>query len=446
MIRDLEKHLRRSIKKHGVPGASVAVLRGKRITGSAAAGVLNLNTGVPATADSVFQIGSITKPFTASMIMQLRDEGRLTLDDALLKHLPNFRNADMRRLRKVTLRHLLTHQSGIDGDFFPRTDSGDRSIEQLLEMASMVPSLFEPGTNYSYCNVGFSALGRIIEILDNCTYDESLKVRIFDPLEMTRAFSRPEDNIRFRVAMGHVPEAHKPGQLIVPEEPYLSIGHKAAGTTPAMTASDLLRFAGAHLHNGLGLNGNRIMKAATAKEMRRLHVRGTDRHGDWNWSIGLAWIMADWHGKKIFGHTGGTVGQFSELIVCKEKNIAVAALTNGGDALGFMREITGGILKSVGITMAELPKPEENVRTNSAELTGHYGNISTVIKVSDDNGVLKIANRAPEKEQFGPTATIRFVKPRLGRIPMGTLEFGGQKGRSAEWIRTGSRLFPRLWS
>jgi CubicO group peptidase (beta-lactamase class C family) len=158
MLINLEEVVKRAAKAHGVPGASVAVLKGQNIVSQVATGVVNRNTRVRATTDTVFQIGSITKTFTATMIMQLRDEGRLALDDVVLKHLPDFKNADMKRLRKVTLRQLLTHQSGIDGDFFPRTDTGDRAIEELLGKSVSLPFLFEPGTNYSYNNLGFSAL------------------------------------------------------------------------------------------------------------------------------------------------------------------------------------------------------------------------------------------------------------------------------------------------
>ena len=88
MLKDLDKELKRQIRKHKVPGASVAVLRGKRIVARSAAGVVNLNTQVKTTTDTLFQIGSITKPMTATMIMQLRDEGKLKLDDPILTYLP----------------------------------------------------------------------------------------------------------------------------------------------------------------------------------------------------------------------------------------------------------------------------------------------------------------------------------------------------------------------
>jgi CubicO group peptidase (beta-lactamase class C family) len=437
MIKDLEKNLKRVVKKHGIPGASVAVLRGKRIIAAAAAGVINLDTGVPATTDAVFQIGSITKPFTATMILQLRDEGRLDLDDKLLKYLPEFRNSDMRRLSKVTLRHLLCHQSGIDGDFFPPMASGNQSIETLLTMSSMLPSLFEPGTNYSYCNVGFSALGRIIEVLDNRSFDDSLKARIFEPLDMQHALSKIEDNIRFRSAVGHLPDPANPTQLKVPDYAYLSIGHKAAGATPAMTASDLLKFAAAHLQGGTGLNGAELLSKRTAAEMLKPQLKPKPMH-----NFGLAWLLGNWSGQKIFAHDGGTLGQYSQLIIAPQSNLAVAALTNGGNAGLLFQEIVGGILKSSAkIDIPGLPEVNQRIRVKSERYVGIYGNQNMKIEVTESDDGLLIADSSTNFKRKVP---LKFSKPGLAVTPVGPLEFGGEKAEPAAWVRGGSRLFPRI--
>src|SRR5262245_51150460 len=109
---DLESRLRTSLRRHGVPGASVAVLKGQRIVAAAAAGVTNIDTKVPVTTDAVFQIGSITKVFTATLIMQLVDDGLLSLDRPIVEYLPEFQLADANTRRSVTARHLLSHTSG----------------------------------------------------------------------------------------------------------------------------------------------------------------------------------------------------------------------------------------------------------------------------------------------------------------------------------------------
>jgi len=130
-------------RKHGVPGAALGILRGDEVV-QVSAGVLNKATGTPVTDDSVFQIGSITKTWTATMAMQLVDEGRLDLDAPIADVLPDLRLSDPDVTKQVTLRHLLTHTSGIDGDVFTDTGRGDDCVatyvDRLDEVAQGHPS------------------------------------------------------------------------------------------------------------------------------------------------------------------------------------------------------------------------------------------------------------------------------------------------------------------
>src|SRR5688500_7087716 len=118
--KELQSRLEELTKKHKVVGAAVGVLHDGEGT-EAAAGVVNLNTGVEVTPDTVFQIGSMGKSWTATVVMQMVDEGKLDLDVPVQTYLPTFKVADPEVSAKVTLRHLLPHTSGIDGDHFPDT-------------------------------------------------------------------------------------------------------------------------------------------------------------------------------------------------------------------------------------------------------------------------------------------------------------------------------------
>jgi CubicO group peptidase (beta-lactamase class C family) len=201
VLTDLPKRLKSGVRKYNVPGATIGVLRNGRIT-EAAAGVVNLDTRVPTTTDSVFQIGSITKVFTATLIMQLQEQGKLDIDEPLRTYLPNFRLADMSVANSVTLRQLLCHTSGIDGDFFPDAGRGDECTARFVDMCALLPQLFPPGDMMSYCNAGFSFLGRVIEVLTSSSFDDSLRANIFKPLGMRHAVSLPEDHLRHRSAIG----------------------------------------------------------------------------------------------------------------------------------------------------------------------------------------------------------------------------------------------------
>jgi CubicO group peptidase (beta-lactamase class C family) len=185
-----------------VPGATLGIWSdGQEIVASY--GVLNSATKVRVTTDSLFQVGSITKIWTATMIMQLIDEGLLSLDTAVSQVLPGVRLGAADVSDRVTVRQLLTHTSGIDGDIFTDTGRGDECVQRYVDELAGVPSVFTPGAAYSYCNSGYVLLGRIIEVLDGQSWDESLRERLTRPLSVTRTVTLPEEAILHRAAVGH---------------------------------------------------------------------------------------------------------------------------------------------------------------------------------------------------------------------------------------------------
>ena len=193
-------HLR---EEHGVPGASLAVLGDGRV-GAVASGLLNLDTGVEATTDSLFQIGSITKVWTATVVMQLVDQRLVELDVPVRRYIPAFRVVDEGVSESATIRHLLTHSSGIDGDHFADTGRGDDVLERYVESCASLRQVSPLGATMSYCNTGFSILGRVIERVTGSVWDAELRTRLFEPLELTHTATLPEDVLRFRAAIGHI--------------------------------------------------------------------------------------------------------------------------------------------------------------------------------------------------------------------------------------------------
>src|SRR3954447_23677051 len=171
-------------EKRGVVGATFAIALGDE-TAAAATGVLNLRTKASATNDSLFQIGSITKVWTAVLAMQLVDEGLIDLDKPVVTYLPEFRVADPEVTKTVTTRHLLSHTSGIDGDLFLDTGRGDDCLEKYVAAMADLQQNHPLGDTMSYCNSGFSVLGRMIEVLRGATWDAVLRERLFVPLGLT---------------------------------------------------------------------------------------------------------------------------------------------------------------------------------------------------------------------------------------------------------------------
>ena len=205
-----QRRLTALAERHRVPGAALGILRVRPGRDDelieVACGVLNKDTGVEATTDSLFQIGSISKVWTATVAMQLADEGMLDLDAPVVEVLPELRLADPDVAKQVTMRHLLTHTSGIDGDVFTDTGRGDDCIEKYVAQLAEVGQNHPLGATWSYCNSGFSLAGRVIEKLTGGTWDKAIRDRIFIPLGLEHTVTLPEEALLHRAAVGHVSE------------------------------------------------------------------------------------------------------------------------------------------------------------------------------------------------------------------------------------------------
>ncbi len=452
-ISELPKILKAGIKKHNVPGATIAIYRNGRVTQSAA-GVLNVDTKVSATTDSLFQIGSITKVFTATLIMQLVDEGKVDIDQPLRAYLPDFAVADADVSARVTLRHLLCHTSGIEGDFFVDSGRGEDSIARLQDMGRLLPQIFPPGERFAYCNYGFAMLGRVIEVVAGDTYDIAIKKRIYEPLGMNNALALPEDALRFRCAIGHVPHPRKKGVNVLTTNPWMPyFGLKAAGCTASMAAEDLLKFVGLHLRGGVTKDGTRILSRAGVRAMQRRHVK-LPRYaplGTVGW--GLGWTLYDWTGVRVIGHSGNPGnGQSSFLHILPEKNLAIALLTNGGDALGLLETVCRATFdKLARADMPANPDPNENLYIDPSRIIGCYENLNGIWEISCEDDVVKAELKAKGVlTEHIPPMTVRFIDrntacPEAGSGPLGsmTFTFEGDDPRRPDFLGWGYRLYRR---
>lgn len=450
----LPQLLGQRIRKYSVPGASLAILRGSRVVATAASGVTSLETKIPVSDQTLFQIGSITKPMTASLIMQLVDEGEVDLDTPVQRYLPGFRVADLTVARQVTLRHFLSHQSGIDGDFFVDAGRGDDNSQRLLEMATMMPSLFPIGERLSYCNLGFVALGRIIEEVYGMPWDDVIRERLFDPLGMEQAFTRPEDGIRFSCAIGHVPSRRRQDVWYPTRVPYLSTGQKAAGATPTMTATDLLRFARMHMDGGKNERGDKVLLARSVNAMQKRQIRVPKYFPAGLTGWGLGWMLMDLGGRRVYGHDGGTIGQNSFLRIVPEKNLAVALLTNGGDTGGLARDMLGDILKSMAsASVPDFPVPDPELAPDVEPYTGTYENLNGRFEITARARRLRVDwqpnGGAPSGIPagsplafFGDHAAVLDTDDEI--LNRTTFLFSGVDGGKARYLNFGTRVYRRV--
>jgi CubicO group peptidase (beta-lactamase class C family) len=374
------------LAEHQVPAAAVAVYAGGEIVDHAA-GVLNTGTGVEADADSLFQIGSITKVWTTTLAMQLVDDGVLDLDQPVRKYLPEFVLGDDGAAARITVRQLMCHTAGFEGDIFTDTGRGADCVEKYVATLGDVPQLFAPGEMFSYNNAAFCVLGRVVEVLRDKSFNDCLDDHLFKPLGLTHAAASPYEAIRFRAALGHLTPS--PGADPEPAGMWaLAPSNAPAGSMLAMRPRDLVQFAAMHLKDGEGPDGARVLSAESARAMRERRVELPDLGlmGD---AWGLGWSLFDWPGGAVVGHDGGTIGQAAFLRVAPGHDVAVALLTNGGNPIPLYTEVVGHVLKELaGIELALPPVPDPAPpRIDAARYVGEYSSsVADIVVSQDDDG------------------------------------------------------------
>ncbi|MFL6122945.1 serine hydrolase [Actinophytocola sp.] len=367
-----QRRLAALARRHKVPGAQLGILR---LDGEhdelveVVHGVLNVRTEAPVRTDALFQIGSITKVWTATVVLALADEGLLDLDTPVAEVLPELRLADPEVTKSVTPRHLLTHTSGIDGDVFTDTGRGDDCLERYVDVLGEAGQNHPLGATWSYCNSGYALLGRVIEKVTGKTWDQAMRERLFAPLGLTHTVTLPEEALLFAAAVGH---DERDGELVPAAAWTLPRSIGPAGLVTS-TVKDVLAFARMHLTGGVAADGTRVLSQESCAEMAAHQADLPDKYvlGD---SWGLGWIRFGWHGERLIGHDGNTLGQAAFLRVLPEQGLAVALLTNGGHTRDLYGDLYREIFAEVaGVAMpTPFAPPAEPVAVDVAPYVGVY--------------------------------------------------------------------------
>jgi CubicO group peptidase (beta-lactamase class C family) len=347
-----------SRNKYKVPGVVLGVLfKGKVKT--AGFGVTNVDHPLDVTDKTLFQIGSITKTFTGTLVMKLVEAGKIDLDATVRNYLPDFKVADQETSQKVTIRHLMTHMSGWFGDFFHDTGAGDDApAKYVAEMANLV-QLAPIDTVWSYNNAGFYLLGQIIETILGKSYQQALREDVLEPLGLKNTFFDPGDVITHRFATGH-----NGGQVARPW-PLPRAAYPAGGIT--CDVHDLLAYAKFHMGDGTISEEERLLEKESLAKMQ------TPQANVWkeeHW--GLTWAINDTYQTRLVSHGGGTTGQVSQLIFAPEREFAIAVFTNAGEGGQVTLEVTREALKAyLGIEITD-SEPMEVKEEELAQYTGSY--------------------------------------------------------------------------
>ena len=323
----IEQRMKSYVDRGIIAGAVTLVARDGVIGRISATGFRDLDAKSPIKADTIFQIMSMTKPVTGVALQILVEEGKVAISDPVEKYLPEFRgqwmvstkSADGMTLKKparpITIRDLMTHTSGLPTDFpKPVQDTRyQRTLTELVDIASQLPLEFEPGTKWTYSNTGLATLGRIIEVAADQPYEMFVQRRILDPLGMKDTHFFPPEEKYNRISMAYL---LADGHLKKADVDYTRKGAKMPGPAGGLfsTAADLAKFYNMMLSGG-ALNGKRILSKASVDTMTHLHTDAIDPagHGP-GMGYGLTWTVVkdargttDLRAEGTYGH-GGAFG------------------------------------------------------------------------------------------------------------------------------------------
>lgn len=305
----VDDYIRGEMEQRRIPGVALQVIRNGQSVKTGMHGFANLEWKLPVTPETVFEIGSLTKTFTSAGILLLAQEGKLSVDDRLVSHLPEIPAA----WTNVTLRHLLTHTSGIKSytglDGFELT--GRQTRAQFIAKLAPQPTEFQPGEKYKYSNSGYNLLGHVIEAVSGTNYWAFMTVRIFRPLGMTATTDRDPRNIIPNRAGGY----ERTNRVHINRD-YDVTDVFAAGAIVS-TIGDLARWNAA-------LDSDALL-SAQSKSLMWTPGRLNDGTPI---TYGLGWRIETAEGRRKIGHSGSTSGFSASLQRYPDRKLAVIVLTN----------------------------------------------------------------------------------------------------------------------
>jgi CubicO group peptidase (beta-lactamase class C family) len=370
-----------------VPGVSIGIRADGREE-VAGFGVTSVETREPVTAETRFQVGSITKTYTATALMRLVDQGRVDLDAPVRTYLPDFRVVDPDVSARVTVRNLLAHTGGWWGDSITDTGDGPDALATFVDQKMpSFPQLAPLGEYVTYNNSGLLVAGRIIEVVTGQTYRDAMHDLLLGPLGLEQSTFDPQVVLAGPHSEGHAATADGPR---VQHPPFIPRNAEPAGGLSA-TAADVLRYARFQMGDGAGL-----LRPETLRRMQSPQAP-PPAAGD---RVGFTWFVHT-RGTPAFQHTGGTYGQASLLEVLPEQGLALVVLTNlqptaenghsGGDVIGAALRATletylpGGIAAYVGPT-PPVEAPPSLSAADLAAYAGEYGVPDLHVRLAQEDG------------------------------------------------------------
>ena len=372
----------------GQPGLSIGVVYDQELVWAQGFGYANVEDEVAATPQTIYRIASITKLFTSTALLQLRDAGKLQLDDPITRYLPWFKiQHQYPDAPPITIRHLITHTSGLPREAaFPYWTTAEfptraQVQEALAEQKTILPT----ETEWKYSNLAVTLAGEIVAAVSEKDYAEYVQEHILDPLEMKNTYVNTIDAEHSLLAAAYgrrMPDGSRE------MSPFTDCQGIIPAANMATTVEDLARFAMLQFRDD-SAEGAQILRGSTLREMHRVHWLDPN----WQQGWGLGFRVSRNNNKTYVGHGGAVRGYRTHIKICPADKTAVIVLTNADDGLpdvyvekGF-QWVAPAILKGV----KSVPERTES-DPNWQQYVGKYQSAWTDFQVMVLNGDLVMIN------------------------------------------------------
>jgi CubicO group peptidase (beta-lactamase class C family) len=345
----LNQVIKKSMARFDVPGMAVAVVENDKVVFAKGFGVTHLDTGSKVNKNTLFGIASNTKAFTAAALAKLVDENKISWDDKVIDHLPEFRLYDAYVTREMTIRDLLSHRSGLglgQGDLMIWPDT-DKSVEEILAGLKYLKPASSFRSKYAYNNLMFVTAGEVVARVSGMSWNDYIEKNMLQPLNMNNSragFSRiPRSNKNW--ATGHIPMDGKLHPFFVN---YLE-DFRGAGAI-ASSVSDMSQWLLTQLAGGKMPNGEQLFSEQQQAQMWHPHITSLASKSAYEAyhqqfrGYGLGWSIEDYHGVKKLAHGGGILGMVSQVTLVPEKNLGIVILSNQ-QAFSALSAITHEVLE-----------------------------------------------------------------------------------------------------
>jgi len=373
----LDAQITDDVARQAAPGISVSIVRDQATIWSRGFGLADIVRKVPATPETVYAVGSITKLFTATMLMQLRDAGKLRLDDAVTDYLPDVdvphRHAEA---PPISFRNLVTHTSGLSKDAptdYWATNSFP-PIERLLELMPETEQPYPPLTRWKYSNLAIALMGHALSRIAGESWDSYVERRILAPLGMTKTAPRLTDRVRAQTAQGYArPVSGWPPSPF----PHRDLGGISFGGSLHSSVADMARFIAEQFSAT-----PRLLKRSTVLEMQRLQWL----NDDWQTGQGIGWrVHRATDGSTRIEHGGGVYGFTCKLLLSPADRLGIAVFTNGSDGTVGQKWATRALdLLAPICRQSEAPAPPTAMPEAWRAYVGRYrwalGDVEVVIR------------------------------------------------------------------